>query len=79
MAFFKRKRSSTQLMTLSVNITPLMDVLTVLLFFMVKIFSAGPLNVSLPKDLNPPASKVKSPVKEMVVVSLSQSLSLIHI
>lgn len=58
----------------SLNITPLMDVLTVLLFFMVRLFSVNHTNIVAPDDLRLPASASQEQVEEGPTVVLSRGV-----
>ncbi len=55
----------------SVNITSLMDVLTVLLFFLIKSFSMDPTVVKPPDNIRLPASVVKGKAKDALRISLN--------
>lgn len=55
----------------SLNITALMDVLTVLLFFLIKNLSIDTTSMNIPKDIRLPSSMSHAPVSDAPVVSLS--------
>jgi len=56
----------------NVNITALMDILTVLLFFLIKSFSLSSTSLSIPDGVRLPASFTNSPVVDAVKLSLSE-------
>lgn len=58
-------------MPTNVNITSLMDVLTVLLFFLIKSMSVTAVNLDTPKDVRLPASTIENQAEEAVVITLS--------
>jgi biopolymer transport protein ExbD len=72
MSFKNRKKSSTKLVEQNINITPLMDVLTVLLFFLIKIFNVNSMSMALPQDIELPTSKNKIPLEESVALIVSK-------
>ena len=55
----------------NVNITALLDVLTVLLFFLIKSMSVNSLYLEPPEGIRLPASSIKSEAEESVRVALS--------
>lgn len=73
----KKKRRKSLVFTSSINITPLMDVLTVLLFFLIKSMSVTSLDVKETEDLRLPASYIEVSAEEAVVVALSKKELLI--
>ncbi len=70
MALRKRKHKREQL-EFSLNVTSLMDVLTVLLFFLVKSYSVSQTALAMPEGLRLPASLVKADLEETVSVALT--------
>ena len=66
-----RKKRRALEMEDNVNITALMDVLTVLLFFLIKSFSVSASTLTPPKGVTLPRSDAQSEVNEAVKVSLS--------
>lgn len=73
MALRRRKRNKkVNLPELNVNITALLDVLTVLLFFLVKSFTTSSISIVPPENLRLPASIVKEDVEESMNVILAQ-------
>jgi len=73
MGVFKRNRKATAIVEENINITPLMDVLTVLLFFFISIFTVNPITVTIPDNIQLPASKVISTPEEAVTISISKN------
>lgn len=56
-----------------INITSLLDVLTVLLFFLIKSFAVSPAAIVPPEDLRLPASVIKDQMEESVTVVLTHN------
>ena len=71
MALIRKRSKKMDLSEANVNITALMDVLVVLLFFLIKSFSVSASQLNPPKDLRLPASMVETPVEEALLISLS--------
>jgi biopolymer transport protein ExbD len=69
----KKKHNRIRLPEAAVNITSLMDVLVVLLFFFITSFSMDASKVFPPEDIRLPASVSTQEPEESVVVSLSQN------
>jgi len=78
MGLKRRSRITAKLPEVSINITSLMDVLTVLLFFLVKSFSVTSASVDLPKDVRLPASVSDDQFEEGVTVALSKEALYFH-
>ncbi len=72
MALKKKKIKKINLPELNVNITALLDVLTVLLFFLVKSFTTSSVSTVPPEDLRLPASIIQDEVEESMTVILSR-------
>ncbi|MBF0312672.1 MAG: biopolymer transporter ExbD [Oligoflexia bacterium] len=68
-----RRKSSVKLEPLPLNITSLMDVLTVLLFFLIRFFTVNPMTLSIPKDIALPKASVNQQIIEALVISLSKN------
>lgn len=73
MLFKKKKSKKTKLTIQEINITPLMDVLTVLLFFLIKIFTVNSMNISSPQDIELPSSLSEIPPEESVTLLVSNN------
>ncbi len=69
----KKKRNKKALLEQNVNITPLMDVLTVLLFFLIKTFTLNAPTMAFPSGMQLPSENAKLPPEESVIVTLSQT------
>lgn len=67
----KRKSKKGNLKLQEINITPLMDVLTVLLFFLIKIFTVNSMNLNVPDDVKLPESLSKDTPEESVTIVVS--------
>ncbi len=72
MALIRNKKRRMEIADANVNITALMDVLVVLLFFLIKSFSVSASQIIPPPGMRLPASEVKIPAAESVLVSLSK-------
>ncbi len=68
---FKKKSHKGKLTLQEINITPLMDVLTVLLFFLIKIFTVNSMNLNVPNDVKLPESKSNGTPEELVTIVVS--------
>ena len=73
MSLKKKKNRRVSLVESNVNITALLDVLTVLLFFLIKSSSVTTLTLSPPDEIRLPASIATSEAEESVRVSLSKT------
>lgn len=71
MGLLRKKRRKKEMLDLSLNITSLMDVLTVLLFFLLKSFSVASNTLTAPPGVRLPASEVKGKIEETVVVAMT--------
>jgi biopolymer transport protein ExbD len=67
----KKRKERREQLEFSLNVTSLMDVLTVLLFFLVKSYSVSQTALATPEGLRLPASVVKADLEETVSVSLT--------
>jgi biopolymer transport protein ExbD len=71
MGLLRKQRKHREILEFSLNITSLMDVLTVLLFFLIKSFSVSSAVLNTPADLHLPENQAKAQIEETVSVSLS--------
>ena len=60
------------------NITPMMDMMTIILVFLPKSFSSGALAVTLDDNLNPPSSTTQLDAKQAVQITVSRNLVLVE-
>ncbi len=67
------KRARNKLTLQEINITPLMDVLTVLLFFLIKIFTVNTMNIDIPEQLTLPTIINNAPPAEAVTLVVSKN------
>jgi biopolymer transport protein ExbD len=67
-----KKRKRREMLEFTLNVTSLMDVLTVLLFFLVKSYSVSQAALQTPQGLRLPASTAKGELEETVAVALTQ-------
>jgi len=68
------KKKKVALKEISLNITSLMDVLTVLLFFLVKIFTVNSMNMTVPEGVTLPEAKLAKSVDESVTIIISKDI-----
>jgi len=66
-----KKRKKREMIEFTLNVTSLMDVLTVLLFFLVKSYSVSQAALQTPQGLRLPASTVKAELEETVSIALT--------
>lgn len=74
MSLKKKSGKKVKLPVFSMNITSLMDVLTVLLFFLVKSFSVSTTSVQIPEDMRLPSSVSEDKFEEGISVVLSKDV-----
>jgi biopolymer transport protein ExbD len=68
-----RPRKRREMLEFTLNVTSLMDVLTVLLFFLVKSYSVSQAALQTPQGLRLPASTAKGDLEETVAVALTST------
>ncbi len=68
-----RRRTRRELPEMSLNVNALMDVLTVLLFFLLKTISMGASEINTPKDIKLPISMSDAKAENAVTVSISNN------
>ena len=71
MSLIRRRSKKANLTDVNVNITALLDVMTVLLFFLIKSFTVSASALNVPKDMRLPSSITQVEAEEAVVLSLS--------
>src|SRR4051794_2032249 len=71
MGHLKKRKHRRELMEFTLNVTSLMDVLTVLLFFLVKSYSVSQAALATPQGLRLPASTANGELEETVAVALT--------
>lgn len=69
----KSNKSRNKLVLQEINITPLMDVLTVLLFFLIKIFTVNTMNIDTPDQLTLPNMTQKITPEEAISLVISKT------
>lgn len=72
MGIIRKKRRKREMLEFSLNITSLMDVLTVLLFFLMKSFSVSASVLNPPEGVRLPSSTFKGAVEETVTLAMSE-------
>jgi biopolymer transport protein ExbD len=75
---FKRRRShgAGELIT-GLNLTAMMDVLTILLVYLIKVYADAPENITLNDDLRPPTSSAPANIVPSVSVLISKTAILV--
>ncbi|MFZ5475791.1 MAG: ExbD/TolR family protein [Myxococcota bacterium] len=68
----RRKHGHEELIT-GLNLTAMMDVLTILLVYLIKVYADAPENITLNDDLRPPASTAPANIVPSVSVLISKS------
>jgi biopolymer transport protein ExbD len=71
MGIIRTRARRREMLEFSLNITSLMDVLTVLLFFLLKSFSVTASAMTIPPELHLPMSEVKAKLAETVTLILT--------
>ena len=71
MALIKKKRKKRRMLEFSLNITSLMDVLTVLLFFLIKSFSVSSQSQTAMEGVHLPFSVAKGELQETITLALN--------
>ncbi|MBL7663488.1 MAG: biopolymer transporter ExbD [Bacteriovoracaceae bacterium] len=74
MALKKKKSKKMTSTGTDVNITSLMDVLTVLLFFLIKSATVSSLELTPPKGMKLPTAEMKEEPKEAIKIALSKDM-----
>jgi biopolymer transport protein ExbD len=73
----KKKSRKIELDAPSVNITPLLDVLTVLLFFLIKSMAVNSINLEPPKDVKLPLAQSKEEAQESTKLTMTKTSILV--
>lgn len=73
----RRRRRSHGLLIEGLNLTAMMDVMTIILVYLIKLYAAAPENITLNDDLRPPASTAPDTVVPSVSVLISKSAILV--
>jgi biopolymer transport protein ExbD len=74
----KKRKHRREMLEFTLNVTSLMDVLTVLLFFLVKSYSVSQAALAQPQGLRLPASTAKGDIEETVAVALTSKDLLVN-
>lgn len=69
----KKRRVKRHLLVMGLNITSLIDVLTVLIFFLVKSMTVTSVVISPPPDLKIPKTVSDTPIEDSVSISISNN------
>ncbi len=72
MLFLRRKHAHSGEIT-GLNLTAMMDIMTILLVYLIKVYASAPENITLNDDLRPPASTAPDTVVPAVRVMITQS------
>lgn len=71
--FFRRKHARGGDLISGLNLTAMMDVMTILLVYLIKVYAEAPENISLNDDLRPPSSTAPENIVPSVSVTISKS------
>lgn len=75
--YFLRKRRQARPLIEGLNLTAMMDIMTIILVYLIKLYSAAPENIPLSDDLRPPASTSPDNIVPAVSVMISRSAILV--
>lgn len=71
--FFAKRRKHVDGGITGLNLTAMMDVMTILLVYLIKVYASSPENITLNDDLRPPASTAPDNVVPAVKVMISSN------
>jgi biopolymer transport protein ExbD len=71
--FFRRKHRHVVDLVAGLNLTAMMDVLTILLVYLIKVYADAPENITLNDDLRPPTSTAPDNLQPSVRVLISKT------
>jgi len=71
--FFAKRRKHADEGITGLNLTAMMDVMTILLVYLIKVYASAPENITLNDDLRPPASTAPDNVIPAVKVMISSN------
>lgn len=75
--YSRRKRHSGEGFITGLNLTAMMDVMTILLVYLIKVYADAPENITLNDDLRPPKSTAPENIVPAVSVLISKSSILV--
>jgi biopolymer transport protein ExbD len=75
--FFRRRRHVAPDLVAGLNLTAMMDVLTILLVYLIKVYADAPENITLNDDLRPPISTAPENMMPSVQVLISKTAILV--
>lgn len=75
--FFRRRRHVSLDVITGLNLTAMMDIMTIILVFLIKRFADAPENITINDDLRPPASTAQENIVPSISVYISQSVILV--
>lgn len=74
--FLRRRRHNGELIT-GLNLTAMMDVMTIILVYLIKLYATSPENITLNDDLRPPSSTAPATIVPSVSVLISKGAILV--
>jgi biopolymer transport protein ExbD len=77
MIFLRRKHRHGGELIAGLNLTAMMDVMTILLVYLIKVYAEAPENITLNDDLRPPSSTAPENIQPSVQVLISKSAILV--
>ncbi len=75
--FFRRKHRQVGELIAGLNLTAMMDVMTILLVYLIKVYADAPENITLNDDLRPPPSTAPENIVPSVQVLISKTAILV--
>lgn len=75
--FARRKRKHADGMIVGLNLTAMMDVMTILLVYLIKVYADAPESITLNDDLRPPSSTAPENLVPSVTILISKSSILV--
>lgn len=73
----RRRRHRPSELIAGLNLTAMMDVMTILLVYLIKVYASAPENITLNDDLRPPMSTAPDTIQPSVSVLISRSAVLV--
>jgi biopolymer transport protein ExbD len=75
--FYRRKHKQTKELGAGLNLTAMMDIMTILLVYLIKVYADAPESITLNDDLRPPSSTAPENLVPSVSILISKSAVLV--
>jgi len=75
--FFRRKHKQAKDLVAGLNLTAMMDIMTILLVYLIKVYAEAPESITLNDDLRPPSSTAPENLVPSVSILISKSSVLV--